>query len=147
MSKKSDKRRVKKTEETLRTMRGIVEAARVPITRRLISPAKAMEAVRLTAQKGLEDVRQIRDRKRRGIQAVSEDSVGRKPTNQRTMQRQVLSSQVRKLYHDAKRALVCQSRANRREVLFALQKTGKNGYGNRKAKWTNLSYISCKKRG
>ena len=40
--------------------------------------------------------------------------------------------------------LVCRRRQARKRVLFALQKTGRQGLGNRRAHWSAASYIRCK---
>ena len=40
--------------------------------------------------------------------------------------------------------LVCRRRQARKRVLFALQKTGRQGLGNRRARWSASSYIHCK---
>lgn len=40
--------------------------------------------------------------------------------------------------------VVCYRRKTRRRVLFALQKVGRQGIGNRRAHWSAASYIRCK---
>lgn len=47
-------------------------------------------------------------------------------------------------FHDPRKTVVCVRRQARRRVLFALQKTGKNGRGNRRARWSASSRIRCK---
>lgn len=56
---------------------------------------------------------------------------------------------VRDFFRDPKRVLVCIRRAIRRSVIFALQLSRKGKGGGkkfRKAKWTDSSYISCRRR-
>lgn len=60
------------------------------------------------------------------------------------LRRQGLPSQVRNQLQDGIRALACEERRTRKEVMFALRRTGKNGRGNKKAKWTSRSYLRCK---
>lgn len=60
------------------------------------------------------------------------------------LRRQGLPSQVRNQLQDGIRTLACESRRTRKEVIFALRRAGKNGRGNKKAKWTSRSYLRCK---
>lgn len=143
----SPPRRVEQVEKTMNSMRGLVEAARVPYTRRLITPAKAMARINEQAKRIENALHEVHNDKRQSPQSLPTEMDRRIARNQSPVLRQVLQSQVRAFHEDARMALVCASRADRREVLFALRRTGKNGYRNRKAVWTPLSYVSCKKRG
>lgn len=144
---KKQRQEVNIVNQAATSMRGLVEAARAPLARRLITPAKAMAQINELAKRTQHELNQVHHRERQSLQTVNSQVPRRQQTDKRNMPRQVLSAQVRQFRNDARRALVCQSRANRREVLFALQRTGRNGNGNRKAVWSALSYVSCKKRG
>lgn len=61
------------------------------------------------------------------------------------MRKQRMSPRLRFDFQDPDRTLVCQRRKIRRAVVFAMRKAGKRGRGNRKARWTSKSYISCGK--
>lgn len=146
-TRQSPQRNLQQTQATLNSMRGLVEAARAPYARRLITPAKAMSRINEQVRKFEHEYSKVPHHKRQTVSDVGSQERERLPQHKRNLPRQILSSQVRILYDDSRRALVCASRANRREVLFALRRTGKNGNRNRKAVWTPLSYVSCKKRG
>ena len=47
-------------------------------------------------------------------------------------------------FFEPRQTVVCRRRQARRRVLFALQKTGRRGVGNRIANWSAASYIRCK---
>ena len=55
-----------------------------------------------------------------------------------------LPAQLRREFLHPKQTLVCQRRQARRRVLHALRKTGKNGRGNRRARWSAASYVACR---
>lgn len=55
-----------------------------------------------------------------------------------------LSSSLQLRFFSPESTLVCHRRQARRRVLHALQKTGRNGRGNRRARWTAASHIRCK---
>lgn len=61
------------------------------------------------------------------------------------MRKQGVSPRLRYEFQDPRRTLVCQRRKARRAVIFAMRKAGKAGKRNRKARWTEKSYISCGK--
>lgn len=61
------------------------------------------------------------------------------------MRKQRLFPRLRYEFQDPDRTLVCQRRKARRAVIFAMRKAGKAGKRNRKARWTDKSYISCRK--
>ncbi|QIR82391.1 hypothetical protein [Chicken microvirus mg8_95] len=71
--------------------------------------------------------------------------VGREVHTHR-MRKQRMPPRLRFDFQDPERTLVCQRRKIRRAVVFAMRKAGKRGRGNRKARWTAKSYISCGKR-
>lgn len=56
-----------------------------------------------------------------------------------------MPSRLRYEFQDSRRTLVCIRRKVRRSVIFALRKAGKGGKRNRRARWTDKSYISCRK--
>lgn len=70
-------------------------------------------------------------------------TLGRLPSESQ-VRKAPLSAQVRDAILDNVRAVVCASRKTRKEVMFALQKTGKAGKGNKRANWTDKSRIRCK---
>lgn len=51
---------------------------------------------------------------------------------------------LRLSFRNPGKTVVCVRREARRRVLFALQKTGKNGRGNRRARWSAASRIRCR---
>lgn len=55
-----------------------------------------------------------------------------------------LSKEVRDVIQDGKRSLACARRRTRRELMFAMQRAGVQGRNNKKATWTNESYLRCK---
>lgn len=55
-----------------------------------------------------------------------------------------LSKEVRDVIQDGKQALACDRRRTRRELMFAMQRAGVQGRNNKKAKWTDESYLRCK---
>lgn len=61
------------------------------------------------------------------------------------MQRAGMSPRLQYVFHDSRGTLVCQRRRSRRAVLFALRKTGKGGRKNRRARWTDRSFIVCRR--
>lgn len=62
------------------------------------------------------------------------------------MRRKGMSPKVQYVFRDSRGTIVCVRRRARRAVLFAMRKTGKNSR-NRRAKWSDRSYIVCKKVG
>lgn len=71
--------------------------------------------------------------------------VVRREVDTHKMREQGLSSRVRDEFYDSHRTLVCQRRKARRAAIFAMRKAGKAGKRNRKARWTDKSYIVCRK--
>ena len=61
------------------------------------------------------------------------------------MRQQGVSPRLRFEFRDPHRTLVCTRRKARRAAIFAMRKAGKAGKRNRKARWTDKSYISCRK--
>lgn len=85
-------------------------------------------------------------RRRRPVTHKSEPaqvSSGRLPSMSQVYKAR-LPAQVRNEFRDNIRAVVCASRKTRREVIFALQKAGKGGAKNKKARWTEQSRIQCR---
>ncbi len=70
--------------------------------------------------------------------------IGRE-VNSPAMRKQKLSPRLRYEFQDPGRTLVCTRRKARRRVIFALSKAGKGGARNRRARWTDKSYITCAK--
>nr|CAI9750486.1 hypothetical protein PTVJELPE_PTVJELPE_CDS_0007 [Cressdnaviricota sp.] len=61
------------------------------------------------------------------------------------MRKQGMPSRLRYEFEDPKRTLVCIRRKARRAVIFAMRRAGKGGRKNRKARWTEKSYVTCRK--
>ena len=61
------------------------------------------------------------------------------------MRQQGMPSRLRFEFRDPRGTLVCVRRKTRRAVIFALRKAGKGGKRNRKAQWTDKSYVVCGK--
>ena len=80
-------------------------------------------------------------RREDGSQAVI---VGRQVDTPR-MRKQRMPSRLRYEFSDPDRTLVCQRRKTRRAAIFAMQRAGKGGKRNRRARWTDKSYIVCQK--
>lgn len=70
--------------------------------------------------------------------------IGRE-VNSPQMRKQGMPPRLRYEFQDSDRTLVCTRRKARRRVIFALSKAGKGGARNRKARWTDKSYIICGK--
>nr|DAV66440.1 MAG TPA: hypothetical protein [Microviridae sp.] len=68
------------------------------------------------------------------------------PVRKFDVQGKELSPQMRHVFRDPSRAMVCVRRRSRRAVLFAMRKTGRSGARrNRKAVWSDKSRIVCRK--
>ena len=85
-----------------------------------------------------------------GYQTYRQDDAREAPVVRRVvdthpMRIRNMSFRMRDEFKHARRTLVCQRRHARREVLFAMRRTGKGGAKNRRARWTDKSYISCKR--
>lgn len=61
------------------------------------------------------------------------------------MRQQRVPPRLRFEFRDPHRTLVCVRRKTRRAAIFAMRKAGKFGKRNRKARWTDSSYIACRK--
>ena len=61
------------------------------------------------------------------------------------MRQQGVPPRLRFEFRDPRRTLVCVRRKARRRVIFALRKAGKAGKRNRKAQWTDKSYVTCRR--
>lgn len=61
------------------------------------------------------------------------------------MRKQGMPSRLRFEFEDPKRTLVCIRRKTRRAVIFAMRRAGKGGRKNCKARWTDKSYVTCRK--
>lgn len=129
-------------------MRGLLEAARAPRARRFVTPSKVQSRINEIIKSETSHAQGVRRRPR--IHKRSSGTVQSVPPQRNTLHRSELlqrnlPAQVRDILLDSERALECTRRETRREVLFSLRRTGKNGKGNRKARWTEDSYISCKR--
>lgn len=133
-------------------MRGLIEAARAPRARRFVTPSKVQERINaLIKQEAFpnESSRKLHKASpgQRPSPSVSANSVQqRNALHKSPLLRARLPEQVRNVLLDSERALECTRRETRREIMFAMRRTGKGGRKNRKARWTVNSRISCKGR-
>ena len=129
-------------------MRGLLEAARAPRARRFVTPSKVQARINELIKSEVSHVqasgRRPRNDKRLAREVQSQLSK-RSPLHHSELLQRNLPEQVRDILLDSERALECTRRETRREVLFSLRRTGKGGKKNRRAKWTDNSYISCKR--
>ncbi len=126
-------------------MRGLIQAARAPRARRFVTPTQVQERINALTRSIYHEYHPNAKRQTTQGQTVVTTPSGRQQTRQSEVLRERLPVPVRDVLRDAKRALVCTRRDARREVMHALQRTGKGGRKNQKAKWTDESYISCKR--
>lgn len=127
-------------------MRGLVQATRATPARRFLTPAQVQDRVNGLLRSVIYEHNKIAERKIPKSEVLATEVRGRKPISESPVLRKNLPAQVRNEFQDVERALECSKRETRREVMFALHRTGKSGKGNRKAKWTWRSRLSCKVR-
>lgn len=125
-------------------MRGLIQATRAPRARRFVTPVQVQERINALLRSTIHEYNQISRRKIPTREIVATQVSGRLPVHQSPMLRNRLPAQVRNVFQDVERALQCSRRETRREVMFALRRTGKAGRGNKKARWTWRSRLSCK---
>lgn len=131
-------------------MRGLIEAARAPLARRFVTPAKVQERINALLRREVLNVptgpklHKASDRKVFKDAVLATDGYRRNAVHHSPVLRSRLPEQVRDLFQGAERALECTRRKTRREVMFALRRTGKGGRKNRRARWTADSRISCR---
>lgn len=134
-------------------MRGLIKAARAPRARRFVTPSKVQARINelIRNEVNHEEQRILRSRQHghSGKRSASSE-VYRVPENGRNtlhkspVLQKRMRAEVRDVLRDAERALECSRRETRREVIFAMQRAGKGGRKNKKARWTADSYITCK---
>lgn len=127
-------------------MRGLVQATRATPARRFLTPAQVQDRVNDLLRSVIHEHNKIAERKIPKSEVLATEIRGRKPISESPVLRKNLPAQVRNEFQSVERALECSKRETRREVMFALHRTGKSGKGNRKAKWTWRSRLSCKVR-
>lgn len=132
-------------------MRGLIEAARAPRARRFVTPMQVQSRINATINRELRYVvagnkKQAPRGSRASVEVSGTPLSRRNALHKSSMLRARLPQQVRDVLLDSERALECSRREARREVMFALHRTGQGGRKNRKARWTANSRISCKKR-
>ena len=133
-------------------MRGLIEAARAPRARRFVKPMQVKSWINAIINSEVARYETVRIRKQSDNRSRNENAVRGTPLYRRnalhrsSVLRARLSQPVRDLLLDSERALECARRETRREVMFALHRTGKNGRKNKRARWTADSRISCKRR-
>ncbi len=129
-------------------MRGLLGAARAPRARRFVTPSKVQsrinEIIKSEVSHAQASGRRPRNDKRLAREVQSQ-LPKRSPLHHSELLQRNLPEQVRDILLDSERALECTRRETRREVLFSLRRTGKGGKKNRRAEWTDSSYISCKR--
>ena len=150
--RKSDQRYIAKpdTPHSLQQMRGpLLDRSRSLARRSVTDPYQAMRAIRNLMTEDLRREKRHLDanlpfqvyRRSDGGQA---HVIGRE-VDTPVMRRKGLPSRLRYEFQDPNRTLVCVRRKVRRSVIFAMRKSGKGGKRNRRARWTDKSYISCRK--
>lgn len=126
-------------------MRSLVQATRATPARRFLTPTQVQDRINGLLRSVIHEHNKIAERKIPKSEVLATEVRGRKPISQSPVLRKNLPAQVRNEFQDVERALECSKRETRREVMFALHRTGKSGKGNRKAKWTWRSKLSCKR--
>lgn len=130
-------------------MRGLLKAARAPRARRFVTPSQVQSRINEIIRSEVENVSTRRTKNHRGERSprpvLGKAMARRSPLHKSPVLQQNLSPEVRDVLLDSERALECTRRETRRQVMFALHRTGKGGRKNKEAVWTDDSYISCKR--
>lgn len=146
MSKKNDRKPTSKPIPKPQTDARREVAARASKALRSAETAKFRQDLLKVYNQEVIHNEQVRTHKRRPAagQSVPQPAPRRQLPTPAELRRQRMSPQVRHELQDGIRALACEQRRVRKEVVFALRRAGKNGKGNRKARWTEKSYLRCK---
>jgi hypothetical protein len=134
--------------DTGRQMRDAFRVARADQARRFVEASLASRLARLET----EDLRRNRYERKELVHPryLREDGKAAL-VEQRLRERQLglqgkrLSPLLRAEFRDPQETLVCVRRRARRSVLFALRKVGKGSGRKRKARWSDHSYIVCRR--
>lgn len=142
----SIKNHVQSVPNLINRMRGLIQATRSRSDLRSITPTEARDRMNDLFRKVIHEQYKKPERPVSQGQVPRTQVSGRRAPSQFRVRREGLPVSLYDLFHGAERALVCSSRETRREVMFAMRRTGKAGARrNRKARWRSSSYISCKK--
>lgn len=154
-------RNLKQHQETLprnndtgNQMRDALSIARAPYARRFDDSrylAERLGSLRALRNLEIEDLR----RNRRERQDIARQTyrrndagvahvVGREIRTPQ-MRQQNMPSRLRYEFQDSRGTIVCERRRARRSVIFAMQRAGKGGRKNRKARWSEKSYLVCRR--
>lgn len=140
--------------DTENQMRDALSIARAPYARRFDDGrylAERLGSLRALQRLEIEDLR----RNRRERQDIARQTyrrrdagvahvVGREIRTPK-MREQNMPSRMRYEFQDSRGTIVCERRRARRSVIFAMQRAGKGGRRNRKARWTEKSYLVCRR--
>lgn len=130
-------------------MRGLLKAARAPRARRFVIPSKVQSRINEIIRSEVEHAPIRRTKNHRSERdsrpVLGADLSGRNPLHKSPVLQEKLPEPVRDVLLDSERALECTRRETRREIMFAMHRTGKGGKKNKQARWTEDSYISCKR--
>lgn len=131
-------------------MRDVLDIARTSRVRRFGVDFSNRTLVRTLSNLAVEDLRR-RDHENISnthptykLQDGTPAQIERREVHSDKMRLEGMSASVRDAFHDAHRVMVCRRRKARRRVIFALQRAGKGGKRNRRARWTDKSRIVCK---
>lgn len=137
--------------DTGNQMRDAVGIARAAHARRFDADSIIKQRLESLRRQEIEDLRRNRrERSSIGFQTYQSIEGRSVPVYGREvytpeMQRAGMHPRLQYVFHDSRGTLVCQRRRSRRAVLFALRKTGKGGRKNRRARWTDRSFIVCRR--
>lgn len=140
--------------DTENQMRDALSIARAPYARRFDDSrylAERLGSLRALRNLEIEDLR----RNRRERQDIARQTyrrsdagvahvVGREIRTPQ-MRQQNMPARLRYEFQDSRGTIVCERRRTRRSVIFAMQRAGKGGRKNRKARWTEKSYLVCRR--
>nr|DAJ57223.1 MAG TPA: hypothetical protein [Microviridae sp.] len=134
--------------DTGQQMRDALRVARADQARRFVEASLAARLARLET----EDLRRNRYERKElvhprylredGKAALVEQRLRERQTG---LQGERLPPLLRAEFRDPQETLVCVRRRARRSVLFALRKVGKGSGRKRKARWSDHSYIVCRR--
>lgn len=137
--------------DTGNQMRDAVGIARAAHARRFDADSIIKQRLESLRRQDIEDLRRNRRERRdigyqtyQNIEGRAVPVYGREVYTPE-MQRAGMHPRLQYVFQDSRGTLVCQRRRTRRSVLFALRKTGRGGKRNRRARWTEKSYLVCRR--
>jgi hypothetical protein len=134
--------------DTGRQMRDAFRVARADQARRFVEASLASRLARLET----EDLRRNRYERKELVHPRYLREDGKAALVEQRLRERQLGLQGKRLppllraeFRDPQETLVCVRRRARRSVLFALRKVGKGSGRKRKARWSDHSYIVCRR--